>query len=38
MAVVTKFFDKEFEQKEFSELAVAPIDAIAGKKARIYGI
>jgi nucleotidyltransferase/DNA polymerase involved in DNA repair len=30
MADVTKFFDKEFEQKEFSELADAPIDAIAG--------
>ncbi len=30
MADVTKFFDKEFEQKEFSDLAEAPIDAIAG--------
>jgi hypothetical protein len=30
MADVTKFFDKEFEQKEFSELADAPIDALAG--------
>jgi hypothetical protein len=30
MADVTKFFDKKHEQKEFSELADAPIDAIAG--------
>jgi hypothetical protein len=30
MADVTKFFDKEFEQREFSELAEAPIDALAG--------
>ena len=30
MADVTKFFDKEFEQKEFSELVDAPVDAIAG--------
>ncbi|HZT58019.1 MAG TPA: hypothetical protein VFA21_05255 [Pyrinomonadaceae bacterium] len=30
MADVTKFFDKEFEQKEFAELADAPVDAIAG--------
>jgi hypothetical protein len=30
MADVTKFFDKEYEQKEFSELVEAPVDAIAG--------
>jgi hypothetical protein len=30
MADVTKFFDKEFEQKDFSDLVEAPIDAIAG--------
>jgi hypothetical protein len=30
MADITKFFDKAFEQKEFSELADAPVDAIAG--------
>ena len=30
MADVTKFFDKEFEQQEFSELVDAPVDAIAG--------
>jgi hypothetical protein len=30
MADVTKFFDKEFEQKEFTDLAETPIDAIAG--------
>jgi hypothetical protein len=30
MADVTKFFDKEFEQKDFSDLIEAPIDAIAG--------
>jgi antitoxin component HigA of HigAB toxin-antitoxin module len=30
MADVTKFFDKAYEQKEFSELADAPIDALAG--------
>ncbi len=30
MADITKFFDKEFEQKDFSELAEAPIDALAG--------
>lgn len=30
MADVTRFFDKDYEQKEFSELADAPIDAIAG--------
>ncbi len=30
MADVTKFFDKEFEHKEFSELAEASIDSIAG--------
>ena len=30
MADITKFFDKEFEQKEFAELADAPVDAISG--------
>jgi predicted metalloprotease with PDZ domain len=30
MADITKFFDKEFEQKEFNELIDAPVDAIAG--------
>ncbi len=30
MADVTKFFDKEYEQKEFSELVESPVDAIAG--------
>jgi hypothetical protein len=30
MADITKFFDKEFEQKEFSDLAEAPVEAIAG--------
>lgn len=30
MADVTKFFDKEYEQKEFSELVEAPVAAIAG--------
>lgn len=30
MADITKFLDKEFEQKEFAELADAPVDAIAG--------
>jgi hypothetical protein len=30
MADVATFFDKEFEQKEFSELAEAPVEAIAG--------
>ena len=30
MADITKFFDKEFEQKEFSELVNAPVEAIAG--------
>lgn len=30
MADITKFFDKEYEQKEFAELADAPVDAIAG--------
>ncbi len=33
MADVTKFFDKEYEQKEFSELADAPVEAIAGLSA-----
>ena len=30
MADITRFFDKAYEQQEFSELAEAPIDAIAG--------
>ncbi len=30
MADITKFFDKEYEQKEFGELADAPVEAIAG--------
>ena len=30
MADITKFFDKAFETKEFSELADAPVEAIAG--------
>ena len=30
MADITKFFDKEFEQKDFTELADAPVEAIAG--------
>ncbi|RYG68424.1 hypothetical protein EON80_11700 [bacterium] len=30
MADITKFFDKAFEQQEFSALADAPVDAIAG--------
>ncbi len=33
MADVTKFFDKEYEQKEFSELVEAPVEAIAGLSA-----
>jgi antitoxin component HigA of HigAB toxin-antitoxin module len=28
MADVTQFFDKAYEQKEFNELADAPVDAI----------
>lgn len=30
MADITAHLDKAFEQKEFSELADAPVDAIAG--------
>ena len=30
VADITKFFDKEWEQKEFAELAEAPVGAIAG--------
>jgi hypothetical protein len=30
MADITKFFDKDYEQKDFSELADAPVEAIAG--------
>lgn len=30
MADITKFFDKDYEQKDFSELAEAPVEAIAG--------
>ena len=30
MADITKFFDRQFEQQEFSELADAPVDAISG--------
>ena len=30
MADISKHFDKAFEQKEFTELADAPVDAIAG--------
>ncbi|MBA4184386.1 MAG: hypothetical protein H0X49_10285 [Acidobacteria bacterium] len=30
MADISKFFDKEFEEKDFSDLAEAPVDAIAG--------
>jgi nucleotidyltransferase/DNA polymerase involved in DNA repair len=30
MPDITKFFDKQFEQQEFSALADAPVDAIAG--------
>ena len=30
MADVSQFFDKDYEQKEFSELADAPIGAIQG--------
>lgn len=33
MADITKQFDKAYEQKEFSELADAPVDAIAGVSA-----
>ncbi|MGI8469343.1 MAG: hypothetical protein ACR2N3_12910 [Pyrinomonadaceae bacterium] len=30
MADITKFFDKTYEQKDFSELADAPVEAISG--------
>ena len=30
MADISKFLDKQHEQKEFSELAESPVDAIAG--------
>jgi hypothetical protein len=30
MADITQFFDKAYEQQEFSELAEAPVDAIQG--------
>ena len=30
MADVTKFFDKQYEQQEFSALADAPVEAISG--------
>jgi hypothetical protein len=30
MADITKFFDKQYEQQEFSALADAPVDAISG--------
>ena len=30
MADVSQFFDKDYEQKEFSELADAPVEAIQG--------
>ncbi len=30
MADVSQFFDKDYEQKEFNELADAPVDAIQG--------
>ncbi|RYX81207.1 hypothetical protein EON83_25135 [bacterium] len=30
MADITKFFDKAYEQKEFSELADAPVESISG--------
>ncbi|BCM93369.1 hypothetical protein IAD21_05260 [Abditibacteriota bacterium] len=33
MADITKFFDKQYEQQEFSALADAPVDAIAGVSA-----
>ena len=33
MADISKFFDKSFEQKEFSELADAPVHAIQGLSA-----
>ncbi len=30
MADIAQFFDKDYEQKEFKELAEAPVDAIQG--------
>ena len=33
MADVTKFFDKEFEQQDFSALVDAPVGAISGLSA-----
>ncbi|RYE66531.1 MAG: hypothetical protein EOO81_11395 [Oxalobacteraceae bacterium] len=33
MADITKFFDKQYEQKEFSELADAPVESISGVSA-----
>ena len=30
MADVSQFFDKDYEQKEFSELADAPVEAMQG--------
>lgn len=30
MADITKFFDKQYEQQDFNELADAPVDAISG--------
>ena len=30
MADIAKFLDKAYEQKEFSELVNAPVDALAG--------
>jgi hypothetical protein len=30
MADVSRFFDKDYKQKEFNELADAPVDAIQG--------
>lgn len=33
MADITKFFDKQYEQQEFSALADAPVEAISGVSA-----
>jgi hypothetical protein len=30
MADITQFFDRQYEQQEFSELAEAPVDALSG--------
>jgi hypothetical protein len=30
MADMSQFFDKDYEQKEFNELADAPVDSIQG--------